>query len=103
MNKDLETILEHSEVLTDETLEKFIKRTEEEIIDLKKSSISNINRIATETTTVIIKQIINTEVNKSSVSAIVSDFTKKQMEKHTLCLAYPPPLKKGSLYSSLCY
>ena len=26
MNKDLETILEHSEILTDETLEKFIRR-----------------------------------------------------------------------------
>ena len=48
---------------------------------LIKSSTSNINRIATETTTEIIKQIINTEVNKSSVSAIVNDVTKRQMEK----------------------
>ena len=55
---------------------------EEEIKDLKKSSISNVNRIATETATEIIKQIMDTEVNKSSVSAIVNDVTKKQMEKH---------------------
>ena len=55
---------------------------EKEIKDLKKSSISNINHIATETTTEIIKQIINTQVNKSSVSAIVSDVTKRVMEKH---------------------
>ena len=33
------------------------------------------------TTAEIIKQIINTEVNKSSVSAIVNDVTKRQMEK----------------------
>jgi len=40
MNKDLETILEHSEVLTDETLEKFIKRTEQEIIEHKNQKIN---------------------------------------------------------------
>ena len=40
MNKDLETILEHSEVLTDETLEKFIKITEEQIIEHKTQIIS---------------------------------------------------------------
>ena len=40
MNKDLETILKHSEVLTDETLEKFIKRTEKEIIEHKTQIIS---------------------------------------------------------------
>ena len=40
MNKDLETILENSEILTDETLEKFIKKTEEEIIQHKTQIIS---------------------------------------------------------------
>ena len=40
MNKDLETILEHSEVLTDETLDKFIKRTEQEIIEHKTQIIN---------------------------------------------------------------
>ena len=40
MNKDLEPILEHSEVLTDETLEKFIKITEEQIIEHKTQIIS---------------------------------------------------------------
>ena len=40
MNKDLETILEHSEVLTDETLEKFIKITEEQIIEHKTQIIN---------------------------------------------------------------
>ena len=63
-------------------IEKEIVAAEREIKDLKKSSISNINHIATETTTEIIKQIINTQVNKSSVSAIVNDVTKRQIEKH---------------------
>ena len=55
--------------------------TQKEINDLKKTSISNISNIATETSAEIIKQIINSEINKSSVSAIVNDITKKHMEK----------------------
>ena len=49
----------------DSEIEKELAEVEKEIKDLKKSSISNINHIATETTTEIIKQIINTQVNKS--------------------------------------
>ena len=63
-------------------IEKELILIENEIKDLKKSSVLNINRIATETTTEIIKQIFNSEINKSSVSAIVNDVTKRQMEKH---------------------
>jgi len=55
---------------------------EKEIKDLKKSSISNINNIATETSAEIIKQIINIEVNKSSVSAIVDDVVKRKVVKY---------------------
>ena len=56
--------------------------TEKEIKDLKKSSITNISNIAAETSAEIIKEIINVEVNKSNVFAIVDDVTKKEMEKH---------------------
>ena len=56
--------------------------TEKEIKDLKKSSISNINNIAAETSAEIIKQIINIEVNKSSVSAIVDDVVKRKVVKY---------------------
>ena len=55
---------------------------EKEIKDLKKSSISNISKIATETSVEVINQIVNTEVNKSNVSAIVNDIVKKKIEKH---------------------
>ena len=63
-------------------IEKELVTAEKEINDLKKFSISNISNIATETSAEIIKQIINIEVNKSSISAIVDDATKKEMKKH---------------------
>jgi len=80
--KKLDRDIENKKQKFNDEIEKELVATEEEIKDLKKSSISNINHIATETTTEIIKQIINTQVNKSNVSAIVNDVTKRQMEKH---------------------
>ena len=59
-----------------------MKTVEKEIKDLKKSSISNINNIAAETSAEVIKQIIDTEVNRSNVSAIVEDIVKRKIEKH---------------------
>ena len=79
--KKLDQDIENKKQKFNDEIEQELIAIEEEIKDLKKSSISNINRIATETTTEIIKQIINAEVNKSSVSAIVNDITKKHMEK----------------------
>ena len=55
---------------------------EKEIKDLKKSSQSNISNIAAETSSEIIRQIINTEINKSNVSAIVNNITKEEIKKH---------------------
>jgi len=80
--KKLDQDIENKKQKFNDEIEKELVATEEEIKDLKKSSISNINHIATETTTEIIKQIINTQANKSSVSAIVNDVTKREMEKH---------------------
>ena len=80
--KKLDQDIENKKQKFNDEIEKELLATEDEIKDLKKTSILNINRIATETTTEIIKQIIGTQVNKSSVSAIVNDVTKRQMEKH---------------------
>ena len=80
--KKLDRDIESKKQKFNDEIEKELVATEKEIKDLKKSSISNINHIATETTTEIIKQIINTQVNKSSVSAIVNVVAKRQMEKH---------------------
>ena len=73
-------IASKKKIFKDET-EKELANVEKEIKDLKRSSISNINKIACETSAEIIKQIINTEVNKSSVSAIVSEVIKRETEK----------------------
>tara|TARA_B100000029_G_scaffold158087_1_gene153445 strand:- start:1268 stop:1846 length:579 start_codon:yes stop_codon:yes gene_type:complete len=80
--KNLDEDIANKKKKFDEEIEKELAATEKEIIDLKKSSIQNINNIAIETSTNVIKQIINTEVNKSNVSAIVNDIIKKKAEKH---------------------
>ena len=65
-----------------EEIEKELKNVEKEIKDLKASSIPKIASIAAETSAQIIKQIVDTEVNKSNVSAIVNEVIKKKIEKH---------------------
>jgi len=59
-----------------------IKKTEKEILDLKKKSPEKINKIAIETSTDLIKQIIGAEVNSSNISAIVEDISKKNKDKY---------------------
>ena len=80
--KKLDLDIENKKKKFSDEIEKELGAIEEEIKVLKKSSVSNINHIATETTAEIIKQIIDTEVNKSNVSAIISDITKRKMEKY---------------------
>ena len=80
--KKLDKDIENKKRKLNDVIEKELVAAEKEIKDLKKTSISNIGDIAAETATEIIRQIINTEANKSNVSAIVNDITKKEMEKH---------------------
>jgi len=63
-------------------IEKELAGVETEIKNLKKSSLSNISKIAAEASSEIIQQIIGTEVNKSNVSAIIDDVIKKNAGKH---------------------
>ena len=51
--------------------------------ELKKTSLSNISAIASEISAELMRKIINTEVNKSNVSAVVDTIIKRNMEKHT--------------------
>ena len=64
-------------------IEKEITAAEKEIKDLKKTSLSNISKIASETSAELMKKIINTEVNKSNVSAVVDDIIKINIGKLT--------------------
>ena len=63
-------------------IKKEIEKAEKEIKTLKLSSIENINKIAIETSSEIIRKIIGTEVNASSVFAIVKDISKKEITKY---------------------
>ena len=80
--KKLDRDIENKKQKFNDEIEKELMAAEKEIKDLKKSSISNINNIAAETSVEIIKQIINIEVNKSSVSVIVDDVVKRKVVKY---------------------
>ena len=80
--KKLDRDIENKKQKFNDEIEKELMAAEKEIKDLKKSSISSINNIAAETSAEIIKQIINIEVNKSSVSAIVDDVVKRKVVKY---------------------
>ena len=80
--KKLDRDIENKKQKFNDEIEKELAATEKEIKDLKTTSTSTIIDIAAETSADIIRQIINTEVNKSNVSAIVNEITKKEMEKH---------------------
>ena len=80
--KKLDRNIEDKKQKFDSEIEKELAAVEKEIKDLKKSSLSNISKIAAETSADIITQIIDTNVNKSNVSAIVNNITKDEIKKH---------------------
>ena len=54
-----------------------IKKAENEIKELKNKSPEKIRKIAVETSSDLIKQLMGVEVNNSSISAIVEDVSRK--------------------------
>ena len=81
--KKLDQDIENKKKDFNNQIEKEITAVEKEIKDLKKTSLSNISKIASETSAELMKKIINTEVNKSNVSAIVDDIIKRNIGKLT--------------------
>ena len=79
--KILKDIDKKREILKNE-INKEIKKTEKEITDLKNKSPEKINKIAIETSSNLVKQLIGVEVNNSSISAIIEDTSKKVKEKN---------------------
>ena len=63
-------------------IDKEIESAEREIKALKLSSIKDINEIAIEISSEIIRKIIGVKANASSVSAIVEDISKKEVTKY---------------------
>ena len=72
--KDINT----KKIILEKQIDEEIKKTEEEIIKLKQEAPTKINKIAIETSSELIEKIIGAEINKSSISAIVEDLSKKK-------------------------
>jgi F-type H+-transporting ATPase subunit b len=80
--KKIDKEIESKKKKFNDDIEKELAHVEKEVLNLKKSSLLNVTKIATETTSELIKNIINAEVNNSSVSGIVEDIAKKKIDKH---------------------
>ena len=59
-----------------------IQKAEIEIQELKDRSPAKISKIAIETSTDLIQQLIGVEVNSSSISAIVDDLSRKKLNEY---------------------
>jgi len=79
--KVLEDIIKKRDALENEINDE-IKSAEKEINDLRNNSQEKIHKIAIETSTDIVKQLISADVNNSSISAIVEDLSKKDKDKY---------------------
>ncbi len=66
----------------DKQIDEEIISAEQEIEELKKSAPEKINKIAIETSSELLKKLIGTDVNNSSISAIVDELSKKKGEKY---------------------
>ena len=79
--KTLKDINSKKEVL-DKEIDKEITKAEQEIKSFKDSAPNKINKIAIEISSKLIQKLIGTEVNNSSISAIVDDLSKKNGNKY---------------------
>ena len=63
-------------------IQKETNKIEDEIQLLKKNSINDINKIAIETSSMIIKDLVDVNLNNSSISAIVNDVSKRKIKNY---------------------
>ena len=66
----------------DKQINEEIKKAEKEIDLLKRNAPEKINKIAIETSSELLKKLLGAEVNNSSISAIVNDFSKRNGDKY---------------------
>ena len=66
----------------DKQIDEEIKKVDQEIKLLKKSAPGKINKIAIESASELVKELIGAEVNSSSISAIVDDLSKRNGDKY---------------------
>ena len=79
--KVIKDINSKKEIL-DKQINDEINDAEKEIETLKNVAAEKINKIAIETSSDILRKLIGTEINNSSISAIVDDLTKKNKDKY---------------------
>ena len=79
--KTLKNINSKKETL-DKQIDEEIKKAEQEIKTLREGAAEKINKIAIETSSELVKKLVGTEVNNSSISAIVDDLSKKNGDKY---------------------
>ena len=79
--KALKDINAKREVL-DKQIDSEIVKGEEEINTLRESAPDKINKIAIETSSELVQKLIGTEVNNSSISAIVDDLSRRNGDKY---------------------
>ena len=80
--KKLDNDIEKKKQKFNTDVEKELMVAEKEIKELKKSSIASISKIASQTSAEVINLLINSEVNKSNVSAVVDEIIKRKVDKH---------------------
>tara|TARA_B100000212_G_scaffold136673_1_gene102924 strand:+ start:66 stop:641 length:576 start_codon:yes stop_codon:yes gene_type:complete len=66
----------------EQQIDKDIAKTQKEIIDLKKNSLSTIQNISENIASNIIENISGDKLNESSIKATVEDITKKSIGKY---------------------
>ena len=79
--KIIKDINSKKEIL-DKQIDDEISIAEQEIEALRKVAAEKINKIAIETSSDLLKKLIGTEINNSSISAIVDDLSKKNKDKY---------------------
>jgi len=70
--------IDKKRVILENEIDKELKSAEKEIKSLIDKSPAKVNQIAIETSSDLLKQLIGAEVNKSNISAIVEDLSRKR-------------------------
>ena len=68
--------------ILDKELNREVEKAESEIQALRDRAPEKINKIAIETSADLLKQLISAEVNSSSISAIVDELSRKNLNKY---------------------
>ena len=78
LDKDIQS----KKIKIEKEIENEILTAQKEIIKLKKESLSDINKISEDITSMIIENISGEKLNKSNIKAVVEDISKRNIGKY---------------------